>query len=440
MRVRKRDVLRDRNAVLFVGISLLSGFGGAVMSLVAGVWVMSLSGSSSLAALAGFCVFVPTLVGPILGAAVDRFPRRPLLIWTNLLTAGALLCLLAVGSAEQVWLIYVVMLAYGAGVVLLDAGEAALLPAALPAGALGDVNGLRMSAQEGMKLVAPLIGVGLFAWRGGRPVAVLTALVVTVTAGLYALIRSRPVPADSRSEQRTGQIRDGIRFLWLHPDLRVTVLIGSIAIAMSGFTTAALYAVVTDDLHRPATFLGVLASAQGALAILGGLLVGRMLDRYGELAVGALGSVLFAAGCAVRCVPWWPVTLVSSVVIGLGLPWTLVAATTAVQLRTPEGLVGRVAATANSLLFAPVAFAIPVGAVFVLVDHRLPLVIAATLCLVAGVLPVVPLGTRDRRLRPTSPAAHPAWPGKATPRPTQTPQSLPATSDGTGSGEEGRHR
>jgi hypothetical protein len=51
--------------------------------------------------------------------------------------------------------------------VLLDAGESALLPVALPADAIGDVNGLRTSAQAGMKMIAPLAGAGLFAWRGG---------------------------------------------------------------------------------------------------------------------------------------------------------------------------------------------------------------------------------------------------------------------------------
>lgn len=399
MRSVRPPVPRGRNTVLFVGISLLSGFGGTVLSLATGIWVLELTGSSSLAALTGFCFFVPTLLGPVLGALVDRLPRRPLIVWTHLLTAATVLSLLTVHAEHQTWVIYAVMLGYGLSFVLIDAGEAALLPAALPPQALGGVNGLRMSAQEGVKLVAPLVGAGLFGWWGGDSVALLTVGTLTAAAGLYLLIRLRPPapesaphqPAGSRTTQgppeRTGgRIRAGIRFLWAHPELRTTVLIGSVTIAMSGLTTAALYAVVVEGLHRPATFLGVLSSAQGAGSILGGLIVGRLLRVRGPLAVGVLGAVLVAVGAAGWSVPWWPAVVGGSFVIGIGLPWTLVAAMTAVQSRTPEALLGRVAATANTLLFAPIAIATPLGAALVLLDHRLPLAVATALCLGTALL------------------------------------------------------
>jgi hypothetical protein len=64
-----------RNAILFVAISLLSGFGSTAMSLVAGIWILDLTGSVSLAGLAGLCVYAPTLAAPWLGALVDRLPR-----------------------------------------------------------------------------------------------------------------------------------------------------------------------------------------------------------------------------------------------------------------------------------------------------------------------------------------------------------------------------
>ncbi|GAA3340385.1 hypothetical protein GCM10020358_27790 [Amorphoplanes nipponensis] len=53
-----------RNAVLFVAISVLSGFGSTAMSLVAGIWILDLTGSASRAALAGLCVYAPQLIGP----------------------------------------------------------------------------------------------------------------------------------------------------------------------------------------------------------------------------------------------------------------------------------------------------------------------------------------------------------------------------------------
>src|SRR5512138_3142226 len=111
-----------RNAFLFVLISLLSGLGSTAMTLAAGIWVVNLTGSVSLAALTGLCVYAPTLAAPWLGALVDRLPRRPLLITVDALLGVLLLSLLAVHSAREAWVIYAALLARGLSYVLLDAG------------------------------------------------------------------------------------------------------------------------------------------------------------------------------------------------------------------------------------------------------------------------------------------------------------------------------
>lgn len=128
------------------------------MTLVAGVWVKELTGSDSIAALATFCVWLPTLFGPALGVVADRTRRRTLLIVSNLAMAALLLPLLAVDSTGDLWLLFAVMLVYGIVTVLMDAAEAALVTSAVPSELRGDFNGLRMTANEGMKLVAPSPG------------------------------------------------------------------------------------------------------------------------------------------------------------------------------------------------------------------------------------------------------------------------------------------
>ena len=380
-----------RNAFLFVAISVVAGFGSTAMSLVAGVWILDLTGSSSLAGLAGFCVFAPTLAGPWLGALVDRVPRRPLLITVDLVLAAVLLSLLAVRSREQAWLIYAVMLAYGISYVLLDAGESALLPAALPATVLGDVNGWRSSAQEGMKLIAPLIGAALYSWHGGPAATVLAATTPILVAGLYALVRlDRAVAATPRRHGAAdGGFRVGLSVLWGNRAIRVPVLVAGISIAMSGFGNSAVYATVTDRLGLAASTMGILASAQGAGSIAGGLGVGRLLARFGAVRVAACGAALFAAGGLVQSLAGWPLLVAGSVLIGIGLPWTLIAGVTAVQTNTPDALLGRVSATSITVMFGPNALAIPLGAAAVHLGSRPPLLTAAVVCLVTAVLAAV---------------------------------------------------
>lgn len=401
-----------RNAVLFVAISLVSGFGSTAMSLVAGIWILDLTGSASVAGLAGLCVYAPTLAAPWLGALVDRLPRRALVVTVDLLLAVALLTLPAVRSRDQVWLIFTVMVVYGISYVLLDAGETALLPAALPPTALGDVNGWRSSAQEGMKLIAPVAGAGLYAWQGGGAVATVSAAMPVSAALLYTGIRLNPAhppgsaarpphagpraapaaaapPADTgpRAGSRTGVppattgTWAGAAVLWRVRDIRLPVLVAAAAIGLSGFTVAAVYARVTGDLGLPSTFLGLLAGAQGAGSLVSGLAVGRLIARAGAVPVARGGAALFGVGCAVWCLPWWPAMLAGSLAVGIGLPWTLVAAVTAVQSGTPDRLLGRVAATANTVMFGPIAVTNPLGAATVHLGPRVPLLIAA----VAGV-------------------------------------------------------
>ena len=372
-----------RNAGLFVAISLLSGFGSSTMSLVAGIWILDLTGSAGRAALAGLCVYAPQLLGPWLGGLLDRLPRRPLLIGTDLLLAAALLSLLAVRGPEQTWLIFAVGLAYGISYVLLDAGESALLPAALPADDLGAVNGWRSSAQEGMKLVAPLAGAGLYAWQGGPAVAVLSAIMPVVAATLYASLRLTGTTVAAPPRQRS--LRAGLAVLTGRRLLRRTVALAALAIAVSGFATAAQYEVVTVVLGLPATFLGILLSAQGAGSVAGGIGVGRLITRHGATAAGVAGTVLFAAGLLARCLPWWPALVAGAVLGGIGLPWALVAAVTTVQTHTPPELLGRVSATANTVMFGPIALAIPLGAAAVQLGARVTLAVAAAACLAAAV-------------------------------------------------------
>jgi MFS family permease len=415
-----------RNATLFVLISLLSGFGSTAMMLAAGVWIFDLTGSVGLAALTGVCIYAPTLAAPWLGVLVDRLPRRPMLIAVDVALGAALLTLLTVRSPGGVWLIFLVLLARGVSYVLLDAGESAILPAALPPALLGDVNGWRSSAQEGMKLVAPLAGAGLYAWRGAVPVILLSAAMPLLSAACYALLRvgraaipaaagtteRERVPDAADSSPASGGVRAGLRLLFRERAVRVPVLVAAVAITLSGVTTAAVLARVVHDLHLPATYLGFLATAQGAGSIVSGLLVGRQLARVTSATVAAVGAVIFAAGCVAWCLPWWLSMIVGSVLVGVGLPWALIAAVTAVQTGTPDHLLGRVAAASNMLMFGPVALALPLGSALVEFGARLPLLGAAVLASATGLL--------ARRAHP-SPAASVVQAG--TDRPVPEPSS-----------------
>ncbi|MEU5341724.1 MFS transporter [Streptomyces sp. NPDC020766] len=382
-------VLRDRNAGLYLGGVVVSGFGSSAMWLVSGIWVKDLTGSDGLAALCVFALWAPTLIGPVLGTLADRTRRRPLLVWTNLGLAALLLPLFAVDSPGTLWILFAVLLVYGAAGVVHDAAESALVATAVDKQLLGDFNGLRMTADEGMKLLAPLAGAGLYAAYGGARVALLDALTFALAAGLYTLLRvhePKPLTAPANSGWRT-QTAEGARYLWGHATLRPLVLAGGTTMLFSGLNGATIYAVAEGLGHSPA-YVGVLYVAQGAGSVAVGLAAGPLLRRLGERRFAGYGIALTAVAVTARALPYDAVVLASAAAVGVGLPCVLIAALTAVQRETPDALLGRTTATANTLLFAPTAVGLALGAGLVeLVDHRVLLAVLGLVRLVT----VVPL-------------------------------------------------
>jgi hypothetical protein len=379
-------VLRDRNAGLCLTGVVVSGFGTSALWLAAGVWVKDLTGSDGLAALCMLAMWAPTPAGPLLGTLADRVRRRPLLIGVNLLMAALLPALLAVDGPENVWIVFAVLFAYGAAGVVHDAAESALVATAVDAALLGDFNGLRMTATEGMKLLAPLAGAGLYTAYGGPAVALLDATTFALAAGLCLGLRVREErPAATGGGRR--RTADSLRHLRSHALLRPLVLAGGVTMLCAGLGGALVYAVV-DALGRSPAFAGVLYAAQGAGSVAVGLLSGPAMRRLGELRFAALGITLLAVAVALRAVPSDAVAVACSTAIGAGLPAVLIAALTAVQRETPGALLGGVTATANTLVFTPNVLGLAAGAALVeLTDHRLLLAaLGAALLLTAAVL------------------------------------------------------
>ncbi|MEU4164187.1 MFS transporter [Actinoplanes sp. NPDC026670] len=379
-------VARNRNATAYLAAVLVSSFGTSAMMLAAGIWVMSLTGSSSLAAWVGFLLWSPTLAGPVLGAIVDRVPdRRAVMVGAHAVMGLLLLLLLLVDDRTDVWLIFAVMFAYGVSFVVTDAAESAVLPAAVSADLLGDVNGLRMSASEGMKLAAPLIGAGLFTWLGGASIAALDALTFFAAAALCLLLRPGTIAHQAESVPWRERIAEGGRRLWEHPELRRIVFCAAAAMAVGGLTGTTIYAIVDEGLHRSPAFAGVLSAVQGAGSVAGGLLAGPLQRRLRPHVFVGVSAAAFAAGLLLRALPSLPAVAVSSLIIGVALPWVLITVATRVQSDIPAAYLGRVSGTVALLTFAPGALGQATGASLLAVaDYRLILVLGAAVAAITA--------------------------------------------------------
>src|SRR5690606_24784212 len=171
----------------------------------------------------------------------------------------------------------------------------------------------------------------------------------------------RPVRPSAGAWRQTVE---GARHLWSHPGLRPLVSAGGATMLCAGLSGALVYAVV-EDLGRSPAYAGVLYAVQGAGSVVLGLSAGPLLRRFGERRFAACGIGLLGAAVALRAVPDDASALACSLAIGARLPAVLVAALTAVQRETPGPLLGRVTATAQTLLFTPHVLGLAGGAALV---------------------------------------------------------------------------
>ena len=368
-----KQLLRERTARWFLLQSVLATFGDRFMFLAAGIWVRVLTGSNAEAGLTFFFVIVPQIVvSPLAGLVADRVPRRPLLIACQGVGAGTVLLLVLVHGPGQVWLIWLVMVAYGAIATFISAAKAALLVTIVPSEQLGEANGFLNTTAEGLRLVTPLVGAGLFALAGGPVVAELDAATYLVAMGILLWLRVDEPKAPAVAQHWFAETSAGFRHIWTTLPLRRMLLALIAFLGVVGFLETAFFGVVTDGLHRPASFVGVLISIQGVGAIAGGLTSAPLMRRIMETRLTAAGMVAVAVGSTMGIVPNYvqgglpmAVVVVAALLAGGGLPWLLGGSTTLIQRRTPLAMQGRVDAAFGLLFGGFQATSIGVGALLI---------------------------------------------------------------------------
>jgi len=409
-----RRVLAVRDARVFLVGWALSQFGDWAMFIVLAVWAKALTGSNSDAGLVFFALSLPSLFSPLSGMLVDRVRRRPLLVATYSVEAVGVLALLFVHDRADVWIIYVAAVFYGALGTVASSARSGLLTTTLPPDLYAEANGIFQRVREGLRLIAPLVGAGIYAAAGGGVVAILdSATFVAVVAAL--LLMRQPEPRFERTEHHVmAEALAGARHIAHTVELRQIVIATGMALAVAGFSETIIFAVLARGLHEPPSFFGVLMTLQGTGAVVGGLSAPRTMRRIGDLKLTGIGMLLFAIGDFSFVSSSLPLISVGIAVAGAGVSWFIVGLITALQVRTPLSLQGRVASAADLFISTPQTVSIAVGAALVaLVDYRLLVVTEAVVVAASGAY----LLSRRKESIPATPAVPLAEPIPSQPRP-----------------------
>jgi MFS family permease len=380
--------LRDpRFRRLLIGQSL-SSFGDTALYLTLGIWAKALTNSNAAAGGVFLALAIPALFAPLAGHLADRVRRRPLLLITNAATGLMVLSLLAVHSRAQLWIIYVVAFCYGISFSVLSGAGAGLRKDMLAGEDLASANASLQTVSQGLRIIAPLVGAGLFVAVGGGAVAILDA--VTFAAAIVALASIRVRESAPEATGHGSFRRDvtaGFRHLRAVPLLWQITLVTACAFSVIGLNETIVFAVISQGLHRPPSFFGVLNSVQGAGAIAGGLAVAWLLRHLGAARVIGLALASFALASVVYRTHSLALCLTGAVLDGIGLVWLVVAFSTAVQVHTPPRLQGRVDAAWGMMVVTPQTVSIAAGAALIsFIDYKLLLLVITVVVGTCGLL------------------------------------------------------
>jgi MFS family permease len=293
---------------------------------------------------------VPAMVlGPVFGAAADRWSRKWCTVLADLIRCGAFL---GIALADGIELTIVFALLAGTGTAMFTPAALAALPGLverprLPAatstyGALADLG---FTAGPGLAAVALLFVSPEWLTAGN-------GLTFMVSALLLARLRfgAAPAAADGRRRSLLREAREGLRATAGMTGIRVILLASAAALFFAGLFNVAELPFAEDVLEAGDVGYSVLVAVFGAGFIAGSLSGSRggaapaLKRRYG-IGLCVLGLGFMASGVA----PELATAFAAFALAGFGNGVVLVYERLLVQATVPDHLAGRVFGVKDAL-------------------------------------------------------------------------------------------
>ncbi|WIB65792.1 MFS transporter [Curtobacterium sp. MCBD17_040] len=380
----------------------VSSFGSAVSAVAVPVLVVTVLRATSFeVGSVNAAQSLPyALFGLIVGAYVDRFRRKPLLIWASVgrgVCLGAIPVLWLTGFLD-LWVTAAALFVFGILSVVGFAATQSLLPRIVPRPLLLAANARVDQSDAAAQTVGPALG-GVLVSIMTAPVAIaLDSVSYFVDAGLIARVRVvEQNPARLPGTRLRSDIVDGLRWTYGHATLAPLALSTHLwflanAAGLTVFATLAL-----RTLALPPSVYGAIIAVSGVAMLVGATAAPRLGTRFGA------GQTIIAARTA------YPVAWAAIMLATLGVSVPAPPATVLVlfvafavhgvaagcenanemslrQTVTPDALLGRMNGTMRSANRTLAAAGAVGGGAFMTVAGPGPALLAVTLVFAAAAM------------------------------------------------------
>jgi len=325
----------------------LAGVSGQqMMWLAQGYLVYSMTHSPLYLGYAGLMTAAPAILLNLVGGVLaDRLDQRRVIFFSQVasaLSVGVLATLIAL-DLVQVWHILTVAFVSGATQAFNNPARQSIFPQLIDRKDLMNAVALNSVVWQGTRIIAPAAG-GLIYGVAGPAATFFLVSASFLPMGFVALsLNEQQRRPRSQDDSMFKDLVEGVGFI--RDNFLFAFLIGmSLFSSFFGMGAQQLYPVFARDiLDVGASGLGFLYSAGGIGSMLGMLILGSLgnVERKGLLIVGgatAYGGflVLFALSAS------FPLSLAAMFLMGAFSSAYMITVQTALQLRVPDQLRGRV--------------------------------------------------------------------------------------------------
>jgi MFS family permease len=235
-------------------------------------------------------------LGQALASLGDRFPRRNVMVISDVVRAGSFLAMTTVRPA---WALLVLAFVAGAATPPFEAARAALIPEAVTEEGYGDALTLSNITYQVVLVLGYLFGGGLVALLGAKTALTVNASSFAASALLLVLLRSGRL-AHSVSTVRAS-LKTAVRVIFGDPYLRRAAAIATICSSCAIVGEALVVVYVRENISATSDgAIGILAAAVPAGTILASFLV-RRRGEHAELLrtsafvviAGSIGGIIW---------------------------------------------------------------------------------------------------------------------------------------------------
>lgn len=357
--------LRHRNLRLFFAGQCVSLVGTWMQSVAQGWLVYRLTGSTAMLGLLGFLAQVPVfLFGILAGSLADRYPRRRIVLFTqvNAVLQATVLAAVTLSGAVRPWMLLVL-------VALLGLSNAFEIPARQAL--LGEIAGedmpnalaLNSSVVNGARAVGPALAGWAVAALGEGVCFAVNA--VSFAGTIWALaVMDLPPPPRPQPGSRSGHLLEGLAYAGRTHHVRALLLLLSVTSFFGLPYLSLLPAFAKDVLGGDARLLGTMQACAGVGALVAGvsLVLRRGLRGLGRrVALGAAALGLGLAGLALSRRP--ALACAALVLVGFGFLTQAAGTMTLLQGLAPAEMRGRVMGLFSTLFIGTTPFGSLAGGV-----------------------------------------------------------------------------